>query len=76
MSEHVVRDEFYLFRIKANNSVITSMKEKFEPHYEMWTVINNHMKKCKIYNEMRLEQIEVEEVDQVLEESRIKHTKL
>jgi len=55
MSEIVIREEYQLFGIKATNSEIIVMREKFEPLNEMWTAINNFMKKIKTYMDLRLE---------------------
>ena len=65
-----------MFGIRGTQSAMTAIREKFEPHYEMWTAINHFMKKEQSYMSKMIEEIEAQEVDQLLEEAKFKLVKL
>jgi len=47
-----------MFGIRGTQSAMTAIREKFEPHYEMWTAINHFMKKEQSCMGKMIEEIE------------------
>jgi hypothetical protein len=55
---------------------MAAIRDKFEPHNEMWTAINHFMKKEQSYMAKQIDEIDADDVDQLLEETRFKLIKL